>query len=233
MFRSKRRPVVFPQAEHARLAAAIALEWDERPAIPWEPFVAGVALHDRGYGQLDADDIDVFAEARWIEIQREGFAPRGADPVVDLIAALHVRRLVSQGGHPAALAEMDARLPELHEAAGMDEETAAAADRITELCDRLAFVFCFEEPASGALHGIRVRARRPRRDRPRPLAAGRRRAERVDSRLRGGGLPEPRGAGRRAVQDAAAYVTSLATTRLRPRRFAAYRARSAWATTLP
>jgi hypothetical protein len=154
MFRSKRRPVVFPQAEHARLAAAIALEWDERPAIPWEPFVAGVALHDRGYGQLDADDVDEVPEERWIEIQREGFAPRGADPVVDLIAALHVRRLVSHGGHPAALAEMDARLPELHEAAGIDEETAAAADRVTELCDRLAFVFCFEEPASCALHGI-------------------------------------------------------------------------------
>jgi hypothetical protein len=65
-----------------------------------------------------------------------------------------VRRLVSHGGHPAALAEMDARLPELHEAAGIDEETAAAADRVTELCDCLAFVFCFEEPASCALHGI-------------------------------------------------------------------------------
>jgi Protein of unknown function (DUF3891) len=154
MFRSTRRPVVFPQAEHARLAAAIALEWAERPAIPWEPFVAGVALHDRGYGQLDADDIDDVAEERWIEIQRKGFAPRGADPVVDLIAALHVRRLVSHGRHPAVLAEMDAQLPALREAAGLDEETAAAADRVTALCDRLAFVFCFEEPASGELHGI-------------------------------------------------------------------------------
>ena len=153
MFRSKRRPIVFPQSEHARLAAAIALEWRDRPAIPWESFVAGVALHDRGYGQLDADDIVDVSEERWIEIQRRGFAPAGADPVIDLVAALHVRRLVSHGGHPHALAEMDAELPRLREAAGIDEETAAAADRITELCDTIAFVFCFEEPAAGERHG--------------------------------------------------------------------------------
>ena len=59
MFRSSRRDVVFPQAEHARLAGAIALAWGNerfaRPALPFDAFVRGVTLHDRGYGQLDAD----------------------------------------------------------------------------------------------------------------------------------------------------------------------------------
>lgn len=147
MFRSSRRDVVFPQAEHARLAGAIALAWGNerfaRPALPFDAFVRGVTLHDRGYGQLDADGIGEVARDRWLAIQRAGFAPRGEEPVVDLIVALHVHRLV--GGDEA----MTAALPGLHRAAGVDEADAAEADRIADLCDRIAFDFCFEVPASG------------------------------------------------------------------------------------
>jgi len=151
MFRSRARPVVFPQAEHARLAGALALEWAERPAVPWGSFVAGVARHDRGYGEFDADDLDDVPADRWLEIQRRGFEPRRADPVADLFVALHVRRLVSHGGDPT---EFDRRLPELQAAAGVDPETAAAADRITATCDRLAFDFCLEEPSAGEANGF-------------------------------------------------------------------------------
>ena len=90
MFRSRRRPVVFPQAEHARLAGTIALAWGNdqfaRPALPFDAFVRGVTLHDRGYGQLDADGIGEVPPDRWVAIQRASFAPRGEEPVVDLVS---------------------------------------------------------------------------------------------------------------------------------------------------
>ena len=151
MFRSRARPVVFPQAEHARLAGAIALEWAERPDVPWDSFVAGVALHDRGYGELDADDLEPVADERWLDIQRRGLEPRGADPVTDLVVGLHIRRLVSHGGDTR---EFDPLLRRLRAAAGLDADTAAAADRITATCDRIAFDFCLEEPSSGESNGI-------------------------------------------------------------------------------
>ncbi len=49
---------------------------------------------------------------------------------------------------------MTAALPELHRAAGVGESDAAEADRITDLCDRVAFDFCVEGPASGRVAGI-------------------------------------------------------------------------------
>jgi Protein of unknown function (DUF3891) len=157
VFRSRRRPVVFPQLEHARLAAAIALAWDDGVApvpLPRESFVAGVALHDRGYGEHDADEIWAVPKDRWLEIQRRGFTPVGDDAVVDLVVGMHVRRLVSHRSDESArraLAEMDAALVALRDDAGLREEDAAAADRITDLCDRVAFDFCHEQPASGVV----------------------------------------------------------------------------------
>ena len=152
MFRSTRRPVVFPQAEHARFSAAIAALWGnerfELPPLDFPSFVRGVALHDRGYGELDSDGIGEVASERWIEIQRRSFEPRNEDPLVDLVVALHVRRLVSKPWNPAGVTrEMDAALPALLAAAGVGEEEAAATDAITSLCDRIAFDVCFEEPS--------------------------------------------------------------------------------------
>ena len=157
MFRSRRRPVVFPQLEHARLAAAIALAWEDGLApvpLPREGFVAGVALHDRGYGEHDDDEIGAVSDDRWLAIQSRGFTPVGDDVVVDLVVAMHVRRLVSHRSSDAArraLAEMDAALVEVRADAGVAEEDAAAADRITDLCDRVAFDFCLEQPAAGVV----------------------------------------------------------------------------------
>jgi hypothetical protein len=41
----------------------------------------------------------------------------------------------------------------LLDAAGVTAEAAEAADRITNVCDRIAFLFCFEEPGEGEVHG--------------------------------------------------------------------------------
>ncbi len=59
MIRSRRRAVVFPQADHARLADTLALAWRDRPALPFDSFVRGVADHDRGYGEYDNDELGV------------------------------------------------------------------------------------------------------------------------------------------------------------------------------
>src|SRR6185312_3869831 len=88
MFRSKRRPLIFTQADHARFAATIALHWRERPPLPFDSFVRGVADHDRGYGEHDDAEIGVVDNARWVEIQRAGFQPRDEDPVVDAYMTL-------------------------------------------------------------------------------------------------------------------------------------------------
>jgi hypothetical protein len=150
--------VLFTQAEHARLAGTIALCWGNEgfaaPRLPFDSFVRGVALHDRGYGELDRDEIGAVETARWAEIQLGGFMQRSGDPVVDLIAALHTHRLVQGGDDPVELAvleQMEARLPALHREAGVDKADAADADAITNLCDSIAFDFCFERPDSGAV----------------------------------------------------------------------------------
>jgi len=149
MFRSRRRAVVFPQMEHAAFAAGIAMQWRERPNVPFDSFIRGVALHDRGYGELDEDEIGGVERQRWLEIQRRGFGARDEDPIVDLIVSLHVARLVGdddpsfRDGLPALLAR-----------ANVDEETAAAADRITNLCDRISFDVCLEQPEEGSLGEI-------------------------------------------------------------------------------
>jgi len=150
MFRSRRRAVVFPQMEHAAFAAGIAMQWRVRPDVPFDSFIRGVALHDRGYGELDEDEIGGVERQRWLEIQRRGFRARDEDPVVDLIVSLHVARLV--GDDDPSFRD---RLPALLARANVDEETAAAADRITNLCDRISFDVCLEQPEEGSLGEIR------------------------------------------------------------------------------
>jgi hypothetical protein len=156
VIRSRSRAVVFPQAEHARLAGTLALAWHERPPLRFESFVRGVADHDRGYGELDNDELGAIETEPWVAIQRRGFAPRGEDAVVDLVAAMHVRRLLSSQNDEhelSAFAEVDELIPSLLDAAGASVDEADTADRITNVCDRIALLFCIEEPADGEIRG--------------------------------------------------------------------------------
>jgi Protein of unknown function (DUF3891) len=159
MFRSP-GGVIVSQAEHGRMAGAIAAVWGLPQPLPFESLVRGVTLHDRGYGELDIDQIGVVGPERWVEIQRRGFSERSGDPAVDLVVALHIRRLIGDDEHPARIAlagEIDAALPGLRAAAVVDEEQARAADGVTEVCDRLSFVFCSGEAVNGDVRGIRYR----------------------------------------------------------------------------
>jgi Protein of unknown function (DUF3891) len=158
VFRSRRRAIVFPQADHARLAGTLALAWRDRPpGLPFASFVRGVADHDRGYGEHDDDEIGAVASERWVGIQRRGLVPRGEDAVVDLVVALHVRRLLSSQDDEherAAFAELQALLPSLFAAASLTSAAAEDADRVTNICDRVSFEFCFEEAAEGEVRGV-------------------------------------------------------------------------------
>ena len=160
MFASRRRSIVFPQAEHARFSGALAFAWAERPRLPFAAFVRGVADHDRGYGERDCDPIGgVIGSERWVDVQRRGFTPRGEDAVVDLVVALHVRRLLSsqEDEHErAAYAEVDQLLPSLLDTAGVTSQDAEAADEITNVCDVISFEFCFESPSERDVRGYHV-----------------------------------------------------------------------------
>ena len=135
MFRSP-SGVVVPQAEHARLSGAIAAVWARQQPLPFESLVRGVTLHDRGYGELDNDEIGAVEPERWVEIQLRGFDERSGDAVVDLVVALHIRRLIGDDEQPARAEfarEIDAALPELRAAADVDDEEAHTADGVPEV----------------------------------------------------------------------------------------------------
>jgi hypothetical protein len=132
------------------MAGAVAAVWREADVpLPFASFVRGVTLHDRGYGELDADPLFEISRERWVEIETRGFRATSGDEIADLVVALHIRRLIGEpDAETAALAdEIDSKL-------GAVAPEARAADRITELCDSVAFSFCFESPASGEAGGI-------------------------------------------------------------------------------
>jgi hypothetical protein len=158
MFNSKQRTIVVPQWEHQQLAGTLALLWGnaafERPAIPSASFVAGVGLHDRAYGPLDNLPIGGIPEADWLALTQAGFATAWADPAADLIVKLHLQRLAGYGIAPerqAAAAAMAEAIQTYAARHGLDLPTFNRIDRITNLCDRIAFDFCFEAPASGTV----------------------------------------------------------------------------------
>jgi hypothetical protein len=148
VFRSRRRDIIFPQTEHARLAAVLAAATGADPRI-----VAGVLWHDRGYAPLDTDGIGEMSSERWATLMRAGFKPETADPVVDHIARMHIHRLTRNAGSPVA-AELEPALPASLARSGMTADEAAAADALTELYDMVAFDFCLEVPASGSVSGV-------------------------------------------------------------------------------
>jgi hypothetical protein len=158
MFISKVRPIAVPQAEHQRLAGALALAWGnahfERPKVPFESFVLGVGLHDRAYGELDQSPIGVISEEAWQALTWRGFEQEWADPVADLIAKRHLQRLASYSQSPErqamARAMEDAIQAKMQEH-GLDPELFRRIDRITNLCDSAAFDFSFEASTTGSI----------------------------------------------------------------------------------
>jgi Protein of unknown function (DUF3891) len=156
MFRSKIRPLIIAQAEHGKLAGALAFLWGndhfDPPPLDRSAFVTGVELHDRGYGYLDNDGIGEVTEDRWMAITRAGFYQELAEPAAELLIKLHLQRLTSYGNSPprqALLAELSAASTAYAQQYALDLALWQRVDRITNLCDSIAFDFCFEQPTTG------------------------------------------------------------------------------------
>jgi len=158
MFRSKSRAIIVPQSEHLHLAGELARLWGnadfDLPPFDRESIVAGIGGHDRGYGYIDNWPIGGMDEETWNDIARRGFAMQCSDPVADLIAKYHVRRLAGYSDLPsrkAMDAEFSAKIAETLVAHGLSQDVFDRIDRITNLCDMISFAFCFEEESTGTV----------------------------------------------------------------------------------
>jgi hypothetical protein len=153
MFKSQVRDIIFPQYEHGRLAGTAARAWGnstfDRPALDFEAFIAGVALHDWGYGVLDNLPIGAAPEDEWLEVIRKNVEKRYTHPTTDIIVKLHLRRLLSMHDSPAREAlinDIDKRIENRLEEGKTPLAEYQRADKITQFCDMLSFSFCFEAP---------------------------------------------------------------------------------------
>lgn len=153
MFKSKVRPIVIPQFEHARLAAKLASMWGnadfDQPEIPFDSFVEGVALHDWQYSNSDNLSIGDINEAEWLDVMRIGIELEFTDPIAEVIAKLHMMRLVRTPTSPERKQIVEAfetRISNVVAQTGFSREQFEWADRITRFCDSLAFDFSYEQP---------------------------------------------------------------------------------------
>ncbi|MDX1995768.1 MAG: DUF3891 family protein [bacterium] len=153
MFKSKTRSIVIPQSEHGRVAGMLAAHWGsdrfQKPPVPFESFVKGVTLHDRGYGLLDNAPLLEMPDADWMDITRRGFDYVSADPIADIIVRHHLLRLTKYNPVESRLPEierMETALDEAIAASGIAPDVFQKIDRLMRLCDDIAFDFCFEQP---------------------------------------------------------------------------------------
>jgi hypothetical protein len=158
MFKSKRRPIVTPQSEHLKLVGTLALLWGnddfDIPPVERTSMIAGMGLHDRGYGYLDIHPIGGMDDSEWFPIARSGFYVECSDVVADTIVKYHIRRLAENGdstGRKALAAEFSAAIDGQLKDHNLSRELYDRTDRITDLCDSLSFSLCFDVPASGEI----------------------------------------------------------------------------------
>src|SRR5688572_14187458 len=99
MFKSKSRPIVIPQSEHLRLVGALAMLWGNEdfdiPPVERTSMIAGMGLHDRGYGVFDNSAVGEMSEEEWQRIARQSFSMPCSDLIADTIIKYHIRRLAS------------------------------------------------------------------------------------------------------------------------------------------
>jgi len=156
MFKSKSRPIITPQSEHLKLVGTLAMLWGnedfDAPPINRDSMIAGMGLHDRGYGYLDNSAIGGMTAAEWNGIARRGFYMECSDIAADTIVKYHFRRLASRDDsaeRKAMTAEFSQAIAEQLSRHGLSKELFDRIDRITDLCDMISFSFCMDEPRSG------------------------------------------------------------------------------------
>lgn len=161
MFVSTRRPMIIPQAEHARLAAQLAARWGNEhfllPPLPPTSLVKGIALHDRGYGHFDNYPLSQISDEVWLRITQTGFFMPEADLVADTVTKLHLKRLMSHSAdeHQQALTrEWEGMIADQIKQTGIHHTVFAWGDHITEISDKISYSFCFEAPMSDQVEEI-------------------------------------------------------------------------------
>ena len=157
MFRSKQRSVVDPQAEHARPSRDRGRVGERRES---PPAAAVRVLRARSRTprsrlrlarsrSVGGDGAGALARDRPPQLRTTGRRSGRRSRRCDARSPPHVPRAVFS--RYALGAELDAALARRIEAAGVDAADATAADAVMDLCDRLAFGFCFEEADSGTV----------------------------------------------------------------------------------
>jgi len=154
MFQSKKRPVIFPQSEHARLSGVLASLWGNdkysKPLIDFNSFVLGVTLHDHYFGELDTLEIGNIDDEKWINlIRKEALQNKFSNIEAHIIKLQHIKRLLEQKSDPAKyidlIDEVEHSLSSLIQRSKFTSADFKAADSITDFCDSVAFDFCFEQ----------------------------------------------------------------------------------------
>lgn len=155
MFKSKIRPMIIPQFEHARVSAKIASMWGndrfDRPEINFEDFVGGVALHDWQYGTIDNLPLGEVSESDWLAVMKRGVALEFSNPTIAAIAKIHMKRLISNPHSPQLniLSEQfESKIADHISETPYSRAQFEWADAITRFCDSLAFDFAFEAPTT-------------------------------------------------------------------------------------
>ena len=155
MLKSKRRNILTPQSEHARLSGMIAFHWGnhnfDKPELDFNAFITAVTFHDRGYEAFDCSAIPESDEKTWLAHQKRGMERNWGNPIVDLLVKFHIRRLVAArktAERDVLVERWDRVIEEELAQNGFDRELFLWADHITQLCDNIAFDFCFEEPCA-------------------------------------------------------------------------------------
>lgn len=156
MFRSKTQNLIFPQAEHSRLAGAIANLWGnddfDRPNFNFKSFVTGVTLHDVGYGYFDSHGIGEMNSAARLAVTRQLVESRLDDAIAQTVMHFHVLRLLGNDvtGQPLRVA-CEQKIELGISKTGISRRDYLWADRITNLCDKISFEFCFDKPSQGSI----------------------------------------------------------------------------------
>ena len=153
MFKSKRRAIVTPQSEHLKLVGTLAMLWGndefDFPPIERNSMIAGMGLHDRGYGYLDNSPIGGMTAEEWLPIARRGFFMPCSDVVADTIVKYHFRRLAAHDPSPkrqALAAEFSQAIDEQLKKHGLSKTLFDRMDRITDLCDGFPSAFVSMSP---------------------------------------------------------------------------------------
>ena len=151
MFQSRKRGIIITQQEHARLAYQLAAAYGnddfDLPDLPFDSFLTGVLFHDRGFGLLDEHEIGGMDAKEHLKVLRKGALETYSDPVADLVAQFHIRRLLGNKNYPSrdkVGADLDGVIDTVLDSNQLERTIFERADRITRLCDSMSFDFCKE-----------------------------------------------------------------------------------------